>query len=53
MRFSLLILPAGAALLSACTVGPNFERPAVPQATAYASPAEIAPQPGEIGRAHV
>lgn len=46
MRFSLLILPAGAALLSACTVGPNFERPAAPQTTAYASPAEIAPQPG-------
>ncbi|MGN6268431.1 MAG: efflux transporter outer membrane subunit [Sphingomonas sp.] len=34
-----------ATMLAGCTVGPNFERPAAPSATAYTSPADATPKP--------
>lgn len=40
MRFSLLVPLAAGGLLSACTVGPNFERPAAPAASAYVPASE-------------
>ena len=36
---------AAATMLAGCTVGPNFERPASPSATAYGSPHDALPKP--------
>ena len=42
---SLLTGLAAATALAGCTVGPNFERPAAPSASAYGSPHDALPKP--------
>jgi outer membrane protein, multidrug efflux system len=49
MKTRQIVIAIGAALLTACTVGPNYRRPALdPPATFRGTPAAVAPVPGSL-----
>ena len=53
LRNSTVLLTASIALLTSCTVGPDYVPPAVPQTAAYKESGPWKKAQPQIGRAHV